>query len=174
LIGLVSNLIAGNQVMQRQVLVRRATPVLNWILLATLIGAVCGVGAALLVALENAYFESSMRNLAGRVLEIGTFRGALWGLICAAGALLSFVLVWPVCRLLLGRLQTATLGAVLAVAFLAVSAVVAFKINVEVLPAFLSAPSLFANVTLLVATCLLWWILRFPAAGSAGNCRREP
>ncbi len=145
--------------MQAQGLLRRLAPVLNWGALAALLGALAGLSAALKLASDNSYFQESMRNLAGRELEIGAFRGAQSGLLIAAGALLVFFLAWPVCRLILRSSRKATLGAALAVPVLAILAIVAFKINLDVFPSLLSVPSLLGNAGLLAASFLLWWFL---------------
>ena len=145
--------------MQAQGLLRRLAPVLNWVALAALLGALAGLSAALKLASDNSYFQESMRNLAGRELEIGAFRGAQSGLLIAAGALLVFFLAWPVCRLILRSSRKATLGAALAVPVLAILAIVAFKINLDVFPSLLSVPSLLGNAGLLAASFLLWWFL---------------
>ena len=144
--------------MHVQMLIRRLTPFLNWIAVATLIGALAGLFGALRLASENSYFQGAMRSLAGRVLEIGALDGARAGLLIAAGGLLVFALAWPVCRFILRSSRKATIGAVTAVPVLALLAVVAYKLNLEVFPSLLSAPSLLGNAALIFVAALLWWL----------------
>jgi arylsulfatase A-like enzyme len=53
----------------------------------------------------------------------------------------------------------ATVGAVVAVPALALLAIVAYWLNLHVLPAFLSLTSLMGNAALIVAALFLWWLL---------------
>ena len=157
--------------MQGHGLLDRFTPLLNWIALAALLGALAGVSAALPVIAENSYFQESMRNLAGRVLEICALRGARTGLLFAAGGLLVFMLAWPVCRLIFRSSRIATVGAASAVPALALLAIVAYKLNLDVFPSLLSAPSLLGNAALAVVSLFLWWLSGYCWFSSSGQKR---
>jgi arylsulfatase A-like enzyme len=139
-------------------MIRKLAPSLNWIAVATLIGALIGAIGALRVAWANAYFQESMRSLAGRVLEIGVLRGACLGLLGAAAGFLVFAVAWPAGRLIFRSSRMATVGAAVAVPALALLGIVAYKLNLDVLPSFLSATSLLGNAALLIAALVLWWL----------------
>jgi arylsulfatase A-like enzyme len=144
--------------MQFPPMIRKLAPSLNWIAVATLIGALIGAIGALRVAWANAYFQESMRSLAGRVLEIGVLRGACLGLLGAAAGFLVFAVAWPAGRLIFRSSRMATVGAAVAVPALALLGIVAYKLNLDVLPSFLSATSLLGNAALLIAALVLWWL----------------
>lgn len=138
---------------------RKLAPALNWIAFAFLAGAAVGVLGALRIALDNSYFQESMRGLAGRVLEAGALRGAGLGLFIATGGLVLFAGAWPVCRLILRSARMATVGAWTAVPIVALLAVAAYKLNRDVFPSLLSAASLLGNAALVLVALLAWWLL---------------
>lgn len=138
---------------------RKFAPALNWIVLAALVGASVGALNALRIASENSYFQESMRGLAGRVLETGALRGACLGLLTAAGGFVLFALAWPVSRLILRSSRMATVGAWTAVPIIALLAVAAYRLNLDVFPSLLSAASLLGNAVLVLVALLAWWLL---------------
>jgi arylsulfatase A-like enzyme len=137
---------------------RKLAPILNWILLSVLIGALAGVIGALRLASANAYFQESMRNLASRVIEIGALRGAGLGLLVAVAGLLVFFIAWPIGRLIFRSSRTATIGAAAAIPLLVLLAGVAYWLNLRVLPTYLSLASLLGNAALIIVALVLWWL----------------
>ncbi len=138
---------------------RKLAPALNWIVLAGLVGASVGALNAMRIASENSYFQESMRGLAGRVLETGALRGACLGLLTAAGGFVLFALAWPGSRLILRSSRMATVGAWTAVPIIALLAVAAYRLNLDVFPSLLSAASLLGNAVLVLVALLAWWLL---------------
>ncbi len=147
------------------------TPALNWTAAMVLIGALAGLIGALRLASANEYFQPPMRNLAGRVLEAGALRGARMGLLVAAAGFLVFFIAWLIGRLIFRSSRTATLGAAAAIPALALLAVVAYWLNLNVLPSFLSVTSLLGNATLLVVAVILWWLVVKRLARHDGRLR---
>jgi arylsulfatase A-like enzyme len=135
---------------------RKLAPILNWALVSVLIGALAGVIDAVGLASSNAYFQEPMRNLAGRVIEIGALRGAGLGLIVAVAGLLVFFIAWPVGRMIFRSSRTATIGAAAAIPTMALLAGAAFWVNVRLLPSFLSVASLLGNAALIIVALVVW------------------
>ena len=144
--------------MQMSTALRKLASALNWIAVTVLTGALAGVIGGMRLASANEYFQEPMRNLAGRVLEIGALRGAGMGLLVAIAGLLVFFIAWPIGRMIFGSSRTATLGAAAAIPAMALLAVVAYWLNLQVLPSFLSVASLLGNAALLLAAVILWWL----------------
>jgi glucan phosphoethanolaminetransferase (alkaline phosphatase superfamily) len=144
--------------MQMPTLLRKFAPALNWTAFTVLIGALAGVIGALRLASSNAYFQEPMRNLAGRVLELGALRGTWLGLLAALAGFLVFAIAWPIGRIVFRSARKATLGAAAAIPALALLGIVAYWLNLQVLPSFLSAASLLGNAALIIVALILWWL----------------
>src|SRR5688572_7422573 len=137
---------------------RKLAPALNWIAISILIGALAGVTGAVRVASSNGYFQDPMRNLAGRVLEMGALRGARVGLLVAIAGIVVFLIAWPIGRIVFRSSQTATIGAAAAIPAFALLTGIAYWLNLELLPSFLSVVSLLGNGALLIVALILWWL----------------
>lgn len=144
--------------MRMPTVLRRIMPALNWTAAMVLTGALAGLIGALRLASANDYFQEPMRNLAGRVIEIGALRGAGLGLVVAVAGLLVFVIAWPIGRMIFRSSRTATIGAAAAIPAMALLALVAFWVNVRFLPSFLTVASLLGNAALIIVALVVWWL----------------
>jgi arylsulfatase A-like enzyme len=135
----------------------RIGPVLNWLAFTALVGAVLGAGSAILDSIHNGYFSESFRNLAGRSIQASVMKGTGFGLLTGLVGVIVFVAMWPVCRVIWRNWRSAALAAALGVPLLGILLVLAYFLNVEILPEFLSLTSVLGNLVLAGAIFLLWW-----------------
>jgi arylsulfatase A-like enzyme len=135
---------------------RHLTPYLNWIALSTLLGGLFGFCRALSTVLENSYYLQPFRSIGARVFEIGAREGTWLGFLFAVAGLLVFILAWPVCLLIWRKPSNAIRAALMAVPVLTLLLVTAYKLNLEVFPAFMSIPSILGNLALIIGAVLVW------------------